>query len=158
MTITTTHPVRVYADTSVYGGVFDDAFATPSRRFFDLVRQGRFRLVVSAIVLNEVAPAPEPVRELLDEMVEIADTVVVTDDALRLQQAYLDAGIVTPRSADDALHVALATVGNCGLIVSWNFRHIVHYQKVPLYNAVNALHRRPPLEIRSPSEVIEVED
>jgi hypothetical protein len=41
------------------------------------------------------------------------------------------------------------------MIVSWNFRHIVHYQKVPLYNAVNLLHRRATLEIRSPSEVIE---
>lgn len=44
------------------------------------------------------------------------------------------------------------------MIVSWNFRHIVHYQKVPLYNAVNTLHHRPSLEIRSPLEVIEDED
>jgi len=114
--------------------------------------------VVSAIVLNEIALAPQPVRTLVDEMLPLAETILVTDDALNLQQAYLDHGIVTPRSADDALHVALATVGNCGMIVSWNFRHIVHYQKVPLYNAVNALHRRLPLEIRSPLEVIEDED
>jgi len=40
------------------------------------------------------------------------------------------------------------------VIVSWNFKHIVHYQKVPLYNAVNVLKRLSPLEIRSPSEVI----
>jgi predicted nucleic acid-binding protein len=153
--MTAVQPVRVYADTSVYGGVFDHEFARPSRRFFELVRQGRFQLAVSAIVLNEIAPLPEPVRALVDEMVAIAETVLVTDEALTLQQAYLDHGIVTPRSADDALHVALATVGNCGMIVSWNFRHIVHYQKVPLDNAVNVLHRRPPLEIRSPAEVIE---
>jgi hypothetical protein len=34
----------------------------------------------------------------------------------------------------------------------------VHFQKVPLYNAVNILHRRAALEIRSPLEVIEDED
>ena len=32
------HPIRVYADTSVYGGVFDEEFAKPSRAFFDLVQ------------------------------------------------------------------------------------------------------------------------
>lgn len=53
---------------------------------------------------------------------------------------------------------ALATVAGCPLIVSWNFRHIVHFEKVPLYNAVNVLHRRMALEIRSPLEVIEDED
>lgn len=41
--------------------------------------------------------------------------------------AYLQAGIVTPRYFDDALHVALATVSGYTLIVSWNFQHIVHF-------------------------------
>jgi predicted nucleic acid-binding protein len=155
MALTDTQAIRVYADTSVYGGVFDEEFAKPSRAFFDRVRQRRFHLVVSAIVLDEIAAAPDSVRGLLEEMLALAEVVPVSDDALKLQQAYLDNGIVTPGSADDALHVALATTGGCAMIVSWNFRHIVHYQKVPLYNAVNTLHRRPTLEIRSPLEVIE---
>jgi hypothetical protein len=84
--------------------------------------------------------------------------VAVTAEAVALRQAYLDAGIVTLKAVDDALHVALATVARCGVIVSWNFRHIVNYQKVPLYNAVNALHRYAALDIRSPLEVIEGEE
>jgi hypothetical protein len=84
--------------------------------------------------------------------------VAVTAEAVTLRQAYLEAGIVTPKSADDALHVALATVAQCGIIVSWNFRHIVNYKKVPLYNAVNVLHRYAVLDIRSPLEVTEDED
>lgn len=138
--------------------MLDEEFAAPSRAFFERVRQERFRLVVSVIVFNEIEPAPEPVRRLLDEMLAVAEIVAVFDDALLLQQAYLDHGIVTPKSADDALHVALAATSGCQMIVSWNFRHIVHYQKVPLYNAVNTLHRRASLEIRSPLEVIEDED
>ena len=114
--------------------------------------------MVSAIVLDETALAPQPVGDLLDEMLAVAEIAEITDQALALQQAYLDQGIVTAKSADDALHVALATVAGCKLIVSWNFQHIVHYQKVPLYNAVNALHRYPALDIRSPQEVIEDED
>lgn len=37
----------VYADTSVYGGVFDDEFAAPSLRFFESVRSQVFGLLVS---------------------------------------------------------------------------------------------------------------
>lgn len=152
------HPIRVYADTSIYGGVFDDAFAEPSRAFFDEVRAGRFRLVVSALVLNEIAAAPQTVREFVDQMLPMAEVVDPSEQTLTLQQAYLDQGVVTPKAADDALHVALATTGGCAMIVSWNFRHIVHYQKVPLYNAVNALHGYSAIEIRSPLEVIEHEE
>jgi hypothetical protein len=58
--------------------------------------------------------------------------------ALMLQQAYLDAGVVTPNWADDALHVALASVSECSVIVSWNFQHIVNLRRIPLYNAISA--------------------
>ena len=44
------------------------------------------------------------------------------------------------------------------LIVSWNFRHIVHFQKIPLYNAVNKLHGYAELGIYSPQEIITYED
>lgn len=151
-------PVSVYADTSVYGGVFDDEFAKPSRAFFERIREGRFRLVVSALVEDELAEAPAEVHDWFGQFRVGAAAVPVTAEALTLRQAYLDAGIVTPKFIDDALHVALATVARCGLIVSWNFRHIVHYAKVPLYNAVNVLQRHATLDVRSPLEVIEDED
>ena len=158
MTMTATQPIRVYADTSVYGGVFDDEFAKASRAFFRRVREGRFQLVLSVLVEDELAEAPEEVRDWFGRFRAGADVIPITAEAVLLRQAYLDAGIVTPKSVDDAMHVALATAAQCSLIVSWNFRHVVHYQKVPLYNAVNTLHRYPTLDIRSPLEVVEDED
>ena len=71
-----------------------------------------------------------------------------------MQQAYIIAGILTQRSADDALHVAMATISDCNLIVSWNFQHIVHFEKIPQYNAVNARWGYRPLAIYSPLEVL----
>src|SRR3954469_9259277 len=106
---------RVYADSSVFGGVFDEEFAQPSRVFFELIRRGQFRLVISAAVRQELAVAPPDVQTLLAEMAAAAEFAGVTAETTDLQQAYLDAGIVTQRSALDALHVAQATVARCDL-------------------------------------------
>ncbi|HEY3282344.1 MAG TPA: hypothetical protein VGN26_08740 [Armatimonadota bacterium] len=38
-------PVRVYVDSSVFGGVLDDEFAEASRAFFRDLEAGRFALV-----------------------------------------------------------------------------------------------------------------
>ena len=54
--------------------------------------------------------------------------------------------------------LAVATVGECRLIVSWNFKHIVSFQKIPLYNGVNLSHGFGSIAIHSPLEVIENED
>ena len=34
--------MKIYADTSVFGGVFDQEFSAPSKQFFDEVDTGRF--------------------------------------------------------------------------------------------------------------------
>lgn len=147
-------PPHVYADTSVYGGILDDEFATASRAFFEQVQDGRFSLAVSIVVMDELEAAPEAVQSQFRELARLARIVDINEQALSLQQAYLDAGILTLKSKEDALHVALATVGGCSTIVSWNFRHIVHFQKIPKYNAVNVLKGFGPIAIHSPLELI----
>ena len=145
--------IRVYADTSVYGGVFDDEFAHFSQVFFQNVRKRRFKLVVSEVVRAELAFAPEVVRDLAQELMPISELLSASPAALALQQAYIKAKIVTQKSEADAFHVALATIGQCGIIVSWNCKHIVHFQKVPLYNSVSVKMGYAPLSILTPMEV-----
>lgn len=150
--------LRVYADTSVYGGLFDAEFAKTSRQFFAQVQKKHFRLVTSAVVQAEIENAPTRVRRLFQRVLEHIEIVNVTERALQLQQMYIDSQILTPKWGNDALHVALATVNKCELIVSWNFEHIVHFQKIPLYNAVNVLNGYAEIAIYSPREVIEYEE
>ena len=50
MAHTSAMAIRVYAETSVYGGVFDAGIDAASREFFAQVRSGRFALIVSAVV------------------------------------------------------------------------------------------------------------
>ncbi|MBF0104377.1 MAG: type II toxin-antitoxin system VapC family toxin [Deltaproteobacteria bacterium] len=149
---------KVYVDTSVFGGVFDDRFSDASLKFFDLVRTRYLSLVTSVVVRDEIQPAPEQVREYFASITADAEVADINQEALSLRNAYLDARIVTEKSSDDALHVALATVTDCKLIVSWNFKHIVNFEKIPLYNAVNALNGFSNIAIFSPMEVVKNED
>lgn len=148
--------LRVYADTSVFGGCFDEEFAEPSSKFFDLVRDGRFHLVVSAVTAEELSGAPEHVRAVLDRAPrEHLEYHEISEAMERLHDAYLEAGILSAINDADALHVAAATVVDVDMIVSWNFKHIVHYDKIRGFNAVNRLNGYKLVEIYSPLEVVE---
>ncbi len=151
--------IRVYLDTSVFGGMEDEEFAVASRRFFERVHGGEFTVLISQITLDELTGAPARVQSVLKELPR--DSLVLVDagsEAITLAQAYLDANILGRSSIADALHVATATVGGADLILSWNFRHIVNYDRIHKYNGVNALKGYPPVEIHSPMEMSDVDE
>jgi hypothetical protein len=77
---------------------------------------------------------------------------------MQLQQQYIDSGFIGSHAEQDALHVAVATVSCCDLIVSWNFKHIVHFDKIAKFNAVNTLKGHGQIGIYSPLEVIAYDD
>ena len=150
--------IKVYADTSVFGGVFDEEFSEPSKKFFEEVQSGRFLLVTSAIVQAEIEAAPQKVCDFFHQYAGLVDIAEISQKVLELRQAYLDANIVTINSLDDAAHVAVASVSKCQMIVSWNFRHIVHFEKIPKYNAVNTIMGYDHIDIYSPLEVIQYDE
>lgn len=150
--------IRVYADTSVFGGLFDEEFQEASRRFFDLIKAGDFRLVISSAVSDELYEAPEQVRGFFYDLAPHVEIVEIEDVAIDLQMAYLAANIVGSRWETDALHVAMATVSDCRAIVSWNFKHIVNFRRIPLYNGVNMAHGYPTIGIHTPQEMLIYED
>ena len=78
----------------------------------------------------------------------------VTDEMDQLAAAWLAQGVVTPKYADDARHVAACTVARHDYLVSWNFRHLVNVQRSAGFNAVNLLQGWPPVRIVNPLELI----
>lgn len=153
-----TESIRIFVDTSVFGGVHDPKFQTASRALLDEVKAGRFYAVISSVVLDELRNAPEPVRACYLDMRRNLEVLTPNAEALRLSRAYLEAAIVGERWGADTLHVAVATVSGCRAIVSWNFRHIVHFQKIPMYNGVNMTRGYGPLAIHTPQEMLHYED
>lgn len=147
-------PLRIYADTSVFGGVFDPEFSVESLNFFNCLRMGFFDVIVSALVIDELVGAPPRVQSYFAELAPMISRVEISVEAYDLQQAYLDAGVVNRKSETDALHVAIATVSGCRIIVSWNFKHIVNFKRISLYNGINQMQGYGPIAIHSPQEVI----
>jgi hypothetical protein len=146
--------LRIYIDTSVIGGCADLEFANDSLRLFHWARTGRLVLLISDVVVRELAEAPEAVRRLFDDLPESAvEMAMLSEVVLQLRDAYLAAGIVGPKWVDDATHVAAATLAQADAIVSWNFRHIVRLDKIKAYNEVNRVMGFSPLTVLSPKEV-----
>jgi hypothetical protein len=146
---------RVYADASVFGGCFDPEFQLQSRAFFSEVRAGRFVLVLPPATLRELARAPGAVRQVLAGLPEQAlEAIESSPEIDALRDAYLAAGVVGRASQLDAEHMACASVAADDVIVSWNFKHIVHYEKIRGYHAVNLLHGYNLIAIHSPRELV----
>lgn len=66
--------------------------------------------------------------------------------------------MLSVRFRNDMLHIALATIAEVDVLVSWNFRHVVRLDKIRLFNAVNLELGYKPLTIYSPREVITYEE
>jgi hypothetical protein len=146
---------RIYIDTSVVGGCLDERFSESSHALMDRARASLAVLLVSDVLIDELGGAPDEVAAILADLPPIAiESVHTTDEALQLQDAYLAAGVVDKNAHFDALHVALATIARADLIVSWNFRHIVHYDRIRAFNAVNLREGYGVVTIHSPREVV----
>jgi predicted nucleic acid-binding protein len=147
--------MRIYIDTSVVGGCHDAEFERESRALLARAKAGKMVLLVSQTLIDELKLAPPSVQDELARLPERAtERLAVTPEAVELQEKYLAAEVVSRNHSNDALHVAQATVARADLIVSWNFKHIVHFEKIRGFNAVNLTEGYLPIEIRSPLEVV----
>lgn len=147
--------LRIYLDTSVVGGCLDAEFQKESSEIMAMARRGEITLLISSLLEDELEKAPVEINDLLGSLpVECLERVAISEESSRLRNRYMEAEILGKGRADDALHVALATVSHADLLVSWNFRHIVHFDKIRQFNAVNLAEGYSSVEIRSPKEVV----
>jgi len=148
----------VYVDASVVGGCEDAEFATDSLALWERFRTGQYVLVLSEHTIRELRGAPPAVRNRITEIPRESQVVLPDQpEAITLAEAYLRHGILGPGSYSDALHIALATIRRVDVLVSWNFRHIVNFGRIRLFNGVNMQEGFGSIEIRTPKEVLDYE-
>ncbi len=145
---------KVYLDTAVIGGCFDDKFKIWSNGLFKDFESGLFLPVISQVTSLEIEKAPLFLKEkyyiLLDYNVEVIE---ITLDVRKLAKLYHKRNILVKTHSDDALYIAAATIAEVDLLVSWNFKHIVHFDKIRQFNAVNLEMGYKTIQIYSPMEV-----
>lgn len=151
--------LRLYFDTSVFGGVYDEEFEEISTLLFEMVKLGQIFCVYSDLSETELQNAPQRVRDFFVSLPkEHLQFVEVTEEAYELAQKYLDEKVVGQTSADDCKHIATATINKVDYLVSWNFKHIVNVFRIRGYNSINIRYGYSQLDIRSPKEIVNNED
>ncbi len=147
--------MKVYIDTSVIGGCFDKEFQVWSNALFKEFNQGTKIAVISDVTIQELENAPDFVRELLNGTREEYKEIILADErVISLANAYINEDVVSEAFFNDAMHIALATINKVDVLVSWNFKHIVNFNKIRLYNSVNLKLGYSLIDIRTPREVL----
>ena len=150
---------RIYLDTSVFGGYFEKEFEQWSHTLFEKIFDQHMIVIFSEVLDGELENAPEKVRKLAlripDPSIEYES---LTEQAIFLADQYIKEGVVGKTSRADCFHIAIATLNNADVLVSWNFKHIVNFKRIRGYNAVNYKLGYKILDIRTPMEIIDYEE
>jgi predicted nucleic acid-binding protein len=101
--------LRIYVDTSVFGGARDEEFAEANRRFFEKVRASRHIILIPRVVTEELSGAPDSDRKILPSLPEGSIEFIENSDEIpRLAETYVREGAPGQLSFSDAAHVAAA--------------------------------------------------
>lgn len=149
---------RLYIDTSVFGAVFDEEDPERvklTRSVLRRIKQAPYEAFIGTPVLEEISIAPLRLRVTLERQIKTLSPILVEEGAasLRLAEAYMDARLVPAPKRNDARHIAIATVADLDMIVSWNFRDMVNIKKKNIVHSVNAKFGYRLIDIVSPLEV-----
>ena len=146
---------RIYIDTSVVGGYFDEEFKEATIKLFDRLNNNEIFFVVSDLLDLELINAPQQVREhILKYSADKFQRVELTEEAIKLADTYIAEKVVGKTSLEDCRHIAIATIHKVDVLASWNFKHIVNLDRIKGYNSVNLRLGYSMIEIRSPKDLV----
>jgi predicted nucleic acid-binding protein len=151
---------RVYLDTSVIGGYFDEEFSKWSKKIIEQILCGEIIALISDITIDEILDAPKNVQLILEDILKVKNKELLTanEECRDLADAYIAEGAVSENFYEDALHIALATIHSATVLTSWNFKHIVNLSRIRQYNSVNIKKGYSFVEIRSPRDIIKEDE
>src|SRR4030067_1961308 len=148
---------RLYLDTSVFGGYFEPEFEFWTKLLFDKIIKGKMKMLYSQMTEIELSSAPQHIGNLIKEIPnEYIEFLPITNEANELAEHYIQENVVVKTNRPDCLHIAIATINNADILVSWNFKHIVNVSRIRGYNGVNYKLGNKVLEIRTARDILEL--
>ncbi|MDR1094418.1 MAG: hypothetical protein LBL66_09760 [Clostridiales bacterium] len=152
--------LKIYLETTIFNFVFaEDApdKRLDTLRLFEEIKAGIYAPYTSDYVVGELMKETTDKREKMLSLINEygIKRIAVDPEAERLAGLYVAGGIIPEKFKTDGNHIAIATVSNLDIIVSWNFRHIVKMKTIFNTAVINVSQGYKKVEIFSPSEVIE---
>jgi len=155
--------LKIYLDTSLISHL--EANDTPDKMASTLelwkeIKQNKYDVYISDMVVSELFDCQEPKRSTMFRyLAEIDYTeLVLSDETKELADKYINEGIIPMKNKEDAMHIAVASINVCDIIVSWNFKHMVKFKTIRGVNAMNKyMGYSNEIEILSPDSIIEEE-
>lgn len=124
---------RVYLETTIVSYLT----ARPSRDLIlaahqEVTRQWwegqreQFRLYVSQFVLDEAGDGDPAAAAVRLELLKGFTLLPLTDEVRDVATGLLDAGVLPRKAEADAVHIAVATVHEMDVLLTWNCRHLAN--------------------------------
>jgi predicted nucleic acid-binding protein len=125
----------VYIETSIIGyltarpsnNLVLTASVEATRGWWD-TRRSEFTLYISQTVLDEVSRGDAEIASRRLEVLRDLPSLVVDEAVRDLAVLLLTKSNLPPKAADDALHIAVATVYGLDYLLTWNCKHIANAQ------------------------------
>ena len=155
--------LKLYIETSVWGFLLaddDPEKKYETEQFFGEIESGKHEIFISGVVKEEIRSASDEKRRMLYRLVEKYDPILLEEDeeARHLADMYVENGVLSKKHFNDLLHLAYASVNGMNALISWNQSHLVKMKTHDLGNATNRKFGYHDIQIRTPKEMIEIEE
>ena len=154
--------LKIYLETTVFNFIFADDSPDKKQdtiKLFDEIRQEKYIPYTSDYVLQELLKAEEHKRTQMVNLIEQYKIKYLEPDknAEDLADKYVSEKIIPLKFRTDGIHIAMATINDLDIIVSYNFHHIVKLKTIMGTESINLREGYKRIGIYSPTEVIENE-
>ena len=156
--------LKLYLDTSVISHLkaedASDKMAS-TIKLWDEIKSNKYDVYISEMVTSEIEDCSEPKRTILFSFLDKINynEIIIDDEIKKLSSKYIIENILSEKCKDDAIHIAAASVHNCDIIISWNFKHMVRFKTISGINGINRyMGYSNEIQILPPDSIVEVEE
>jgi hypothetical protein len=154
--------LKIYLDTSVINFLFaedSEAYRNDTVDFFDnYVKTGYYDVYVSDVVIEEINRTKDIQKR--NKLLSVISSYKIkiyqrNAESELLAKKYIENNIIPLNKPDDARHIAIATINNFDILLSWNFKHLANVKKQLSIKILNEQYGyNYPLILTTPLEVL----
>ena len=152
------HKQKVYLETTMFNYFVEETKEDNpiTIAFFEAIKSGQYEGYTSTYAIEEMENSTEPKRSAMLDLIDKYQITVLdaSEEAERLADIYVQNGIIPEKKNLDAQHIAIATINEIGIILSYNFKHINKLKTKTMVPAINQSEGYLPVIITQPKEVI----